>query len=158
MRDAVRAVVSGAALALGAAAVATGLLQVFGGGVAFGAALALAALVVLALRVLPRLAPAPDPAPAARPAPPATTVLVDLGASTIGQSLASPVHFDRVLRPRLVALTDERLRRHHGLDRTRRPDQARAVVGEDLWWFLHHPGHPQDAAVLAALLTRIEAL
>jgi hypothetical protein len=152
------AVVRGGAVALVAAAVATGLLQALGGGVAFGAALALAALVVLALRVLPRLAPAADPPPAPRPAPPAGTVTVDVGANTLGQSLASPVHFDRVLRPRLVALAEDRLRRHHGLDPQRHPEAARAAAGEELWALLHTPGHPQSAAALAALITRIEAL
>jgi hypothetical protein len=154
----VRAVLGGAVVALVAAAVATGLLQALGGGVAFGAALALAALVVLALRVLPRLAPAPDPPPAPRPAPPSSTVVVDVGASTLGQSLASPVHFDRVLRPRLVALAEDRLRRHHGLDPRRHPEQARALAGEDLWDLLHSRDHPQSAAALGALVTRIEAL
>lgn len=42
-------------------------------------------------------------------------------------------HFEYGVRPLLVDLVDDRLRRHHGIDRRARPDLARQIVGEELW-------------------------
>lgn len=42
-------------------------------------------------------------------------------------------HFEYGVRPILVDLVDDRVRRHHGVDRRRDPEQARAIMGEDLW-------------------------
>ncbi|MGH3096548.1 MAG: hypothetical protein ACRDMV_11195 [Streptosporangiales bacterium] len=42
-------------------------------------------------------------------------------------------HFEYGVRPLLVELIDDRLRRHHRIDRRAQPERARQIVGEELW-------------------------
>jgi hypothetical protein len=78
----------------------------------------------------------------------------------------SPRHYDMVTRPLLVRLMASRLSDHHGVDLHRHPDQARAIVGDDLWWWLDPSrsveGSSQppgvDARTLTRLVERLEAL
>lgn len=42
-------------------------------------------------------------------------------------------HFEYGVRPLLVDLIDDRLRRHHRIDRRTQPELARQIVGEELW-------------------------
>jgi hypothetical protein len=78
----------------------------------------------------------------------------------------SPRHYDMVTRPLLVRLMASRLSEHHGVDLHRQPDQARAIVGDDLWWWLDPTrsveGSSQppgvDARTLTRLVERLETL
>jgi hypothetical protein len=45
--------------------------------------------------------------------------------------------FTSAVRPRLYELVDERLRQRHGITMRDDPDRARALIGEQLWTFLH---------------------
>jgi hypothetical protein len=78
----------------------------------------------------------------------------------------SPRHYDLVTRPMLVRLMASRLADHHGIDLHQFPDQARVVVGEDLWWWLD-PTRPAegssqppgvDVRTLTRLVDRLEKL
>jgi hypothetical protein len=63
------------------------------------------------------------------------------------------------VRPRLVDLVDERLRHRHGLTLRRDPARARAVIGDELWTFLHAPVRrgpsPRDMATIIAEIEKI---
>jgi hypothetical protein len=81
-------------------------------------------------------------------------------------SRVSPRHYDLVTRPLLVRLMSARLADHHGIDLDRDPDAARALVGDDVWWWVD-PGRPAqtssqppgiDPAVLDRVVTRLERL
>jgi hypothetical protein len=78
----------------------------------------------------------------------------------------SPRHYDMVTRPLLVRLMASRLSDHHGIDLHRHPEQARAVLGEDVWWWLD-PDRPAegssqppgvDVRTLTRLVDRLESL
>jgi hypothetical protein len=78
----------------------------------------------------------------------------------------SPRHYDMVTRPLLVRLLASRLSDRHGIDLHRHPEQARAIVGDDLWWWLD-PTRPVegssqppgvDAGTLTRLVERLEKL
>ncbi|MQA06057.1 MAG: DUF4129 domain-containing protein [Streptosporangiales bacterium] len=68
-------------------------------------------------------------------------------------------HFEFGVRPILVDLVDDRLRRHHGVDRRRQPEQAHAIMGEDLWSLVttEQPESP-SATQLRGWVTAIERL
>jgi hypothetical protein len=78
----------------------------------------------------------------------------------------SPRHYDMVTRPLLVRLMASRLADRHGVDLHRQPERARAIVGDDLWWWLD-PNRPVegssqppgvDAGTLTRLVERLEKL
>jgi hypothetical protein len=78
----------------------------------------------------------------------------------------SPRHYDMVTRPLLVRLMASRLADHHSIDLHRDPEQARAVVGDDVWWWLD-PTRPAegssqppgvDVRTLTRLVERLENL
>jgi hypothetical protein len=78
----------------------------------------------------------------------------------------SPRHYDMVTRPLLVRLMASRLADRHGVDLHRHPEEARAIVGDDLWWWLD-PNRPVesssqppgvDAGTLTRLVERLEKL
>jgi hypothetical protein len=78
----------------------------------------------------------------------------------------SPRHYDMVTRPLLVRLMASRLSDRHGVDLYRDPEQARTIVGDDLWWWLD-PNRPVegssqppgvDAVTLTRLVDRLEKL
>jgi hypothetical protein len=78
----------------------------------------------------------------------------------------SPRHYDMVTRPMLVRLMASRLSERHGIDLHRNPGQARAIVGDDLWWWLD-PTRPVegssqppgvDLRTLTRLVERLETL
>jgi hypothetical protein len=66
----------------------------------------------------------------------------------------------------LVRLMANRLADHHGIDLQSSPEAARALVGEDVWWWLDPDREPErssqppgvDVATLGRLVTRLEAL
>lgn len=69
-------------------------------------------------------------------------------------------HFDAGVRPVLVELVDDRLRRHHGLERTRQPVAARAAMGEVLWDFVaaSRPERAPTASELEGVVGEVERL
>ncbi|MGZ4632416.1 MAG: hypothetical protein ACXV2G_07090 [Actinomycetes bacterium] len=78
----------------------------------------------------------------------------------------SPRHYDLVTRPLLVRLMASRLEDRHGVDPYRTPEAARAVVGEDVWFWLD-PDRPAQASsqppgvdvrTLTRLVERLENL
>jgi hypothetical protein len=60
----------------------------------------------------------------------------------------------------LVAIADERLLAHHGIDRATDPEGARAVMDPNLASYLERPSEPRRnlIAYLSDMVTRIEAL
>jgi hypothetical protein len=78
----------------------------------------------------------------------------------------SPRHYDMMTRPLLVRLMASRLSEQHGIDLHRSPELARAVVGDELWWWLD-PARPVegssqppgvDVRTLTRLVERLETL
>jgi hypothetical protein len=80
--------------------------------------------------------------------------------------IADATHAHRRLLPLLRAVATARLAAHHGVELDRRPDAARAVLGEEAWALLrpdrpepedrHGSGVPRK--VLTALIERVESL
>ena len=80
--------------------------------------------------------------------------------------VASAAHAHRRLLPLLRAAAAARLASQHGIELERRPDAARAMLGEDVWDLLrpdrpepedrHGPGVPR--AEIAAVIEAVEAL
>ena len=80
--------------------------------------------------------------------------------------VADADHAHRRLLPLLRAAAAARLSAKHGLELERRPEAARALLGEDVWELLrpdrpepenrHAPGVPKER--LAAVIERVEAL
>ncbi len=71
-------------------------------------------------------------------------------------------HFDSVVRPVLVGLGDERLQRH-GITRASHPEQARRLLGEQLWTLATGPSMASKdpgptPAQLTPLVERLESL
>lgn len=71
----------------------------------------------------------------------------------------SPRHYDLVTRPMLVRLLESRLADRHRVELRRSPEQARALVGEDVWRWLDPDREPdrssQPPGVDLRTLTRI---
>jgi hypothetical protein len=70
-----------------------------------------------------------------------------------------PHRFETLVQPLLGEITDERLRRRHGVDWRRDPKQAQALLGDELWALLRgdHVSSP-DIETVDALVRRIEQL
>jgi hypothetical protein len=60
-------------------------------------------------------------------------------------SQVSPRHYDLVTRPLLVRLMATRLADHHGIELAHSPDAARALLGDDLWWWVD-PTRPAQSS------------
>lgn len=70
-----------------------------------------------------------------------------------------PSRFVRVVRARLADVADERLRLRHGITRTGDPDQARQLMGELLWTFVHVPiTRNPTPKEMAAIVAKVEDL
>lgn len=54
-------------------------------------------------------------------------------------SHGDPERYGRAVVTRLRDLVDERLRQHHSVTLAGDPGRARALLGEQLWGFLHYP-------------------
>lgn len=54
-------------------------------------------------------------------------------------SHGDPERYARAVVTRLRDLVDERLRQRHSVTLAADPGRARAILGEHLWGFLHHP-------------------
>ena len=80
--------------------------------------------------------------------------------------IAEADHAHRRLLPLLRSAATARLSSRHGLDLERRPEAARALLGEDVWELLrpdrpppenrHGPGVPRER--IAAVIERVESL
>jgi hypothetical protein len=71
--------------------------------------------------------------------------------------------YDRLLRPLLADVAQNRLARHHGVDARTEPDRARQIMGDELWRATLGPisstrTRPPTVAQISALMTGIEAL
>lgn len=67
--------------------------------------------------------------------------------------------FVSAVRPRLYELVDERLRQRHGITLREDPDRARALIGEQLWTFLHaRAGRTPTAREMTALVGDMEKI
>jgi hypothetical protein len=101
--------------------------------------------------------PEPEPAPAERR--PRPFALADRWALRLSVTSGDVEWFSRVVRARLVTLTAQRLRLHHGVRLTDEPERARAVLPEDLYEFLTAPlTRTPTPPELDRLITRIEEI
>jgi hypothetical protein len=67
--------------------------------------------------------------------------------------------FGVVVQPAMTDLVDERLRLHHGVSRQAQPERASALMGKDLWKFIHEPvARSLNPKEMAALVAQMEAL
>ena len=132
-----------------------------------GLVVALSALAVLGLLVLALGVPA-APSRRRRPLPSFDEPYPTFQhvSEQLSWAQVSPRHYDMVTRPLLVRLMASRLSDHHGIDLHRDPDRARAVVGDDVWWWLD-PRRPAegssqppgvDVRTLTRLVERLENL
>ncbi|WP_432979994.1 hypothetical protein [Dactylosporangium sp. CA-233914] len=70
-----------------------------------------------------------------------------------------PGRFAAVVVPRFTDLVDARLRQRHGITLSGNPEQARRLVGEDLWKLLHYtPSRVPSPQDIASIVAKVEAL
>ncbi|GAA3450151.1 hypothetical protein [Dactylosporangium matsuzakiense] len=70
-----------------------------------------------------------------------------------------PNRFSAVVVPRFTDLVDARLRQRHGITLAGHPEQARKLVGEDLWKLLHYtPSRVPSPQDIASIVAKVEAL
>ena len=109
-----------------------------------------------------RTAPVLRSAPPELPPPGERQVRLARLETALTYSHDSARQFDRTVRPLLRDLTNDRLRRRHGVDIRHSPAAARAIIGEELWQLFQdapsgrpdEPGPPPEG--LAALVAAVE--
>ncbi|MEV6924682.1 hypothetical protein AB0M46_09250 [Dactylosporangium sp. NPDC051485] len=70
-----------------------------------------------------------------------------------------PGRFAALVVPRFTDLVDARLRERHGITLAAAPEQARELVGEELWQLLHYtPSRVPSPQDLASIVAKVEAL
>ncbi|WP_433052141.1 hypothetical protein [Dactylosporangium sp. CS-033363] len=70
-----------------------------------------------------------------------------------------PNRFAAVVVPRFTDLVDARLRQRHGITLAGQPEQARKLVGEELWQLLHYtPSRVPSPQDIASIVAKVEAL
>lgn len=70
-----------------------------------------------------------------------------------------PNRFAAVVVPRFTDLVDARLRQRHGITLAGAPEQARALIGEELWQLLHYtPSRVPSPQDIASIVAKVEAL
>jgi hypothetical protein len=70
-----------------------------------------------------------------------------------------PNRFAAVVVPRFTDLVDARLRQRHGITLAGQPEQARRLVGEELWNLLHYtPSRVPSPQDIASIVAKVEAL
>lgn len=130
-------------------------------------------LTVMLLRRAIRAVPATPPPPATRSelwgvtddgadrSPPADGVAraVQRWESRFGWTERDPSRYKSAVQPRLYELVDERLRQRHGITMRSDPDRARALIGEQLWTFLHaRVARTPNAREMAAVVDEMEKI
>jgi hypothetical protein len=79
--------------------------------------------------------------------------------SRFGWTERDPARYKSAVHPRLYELVDERLRQRHGITLRSDPTQARALIGEQLWTFLHaRVAHTPTAREMAAVIDEMEKI
>ena len=84
----------------------------------------------------------------------------------LGWAGASQRHYDRITRPMLSRLLGVALQERHRLDITQQPEEARRLVGADLWPLIDPSAPPSDdsdvpgpdKAALSRVIDRLEQL
>jgi hypothetical protein len=154
------------------AGAAAGLAACYLTGGARGLVIAATGLAVLALLVMrAAIAPAAGPRPARRKGKPPSVREADFPAyrkiaSDVAWAGSSRRHYDHALRPLLRRLLGSLLAERHRLDLARHPNQARLLVGEDLWPLVDPSRPPSedgdapgvDLATLSRMVDRLEGL
>lgn len=162
-----RALIAAAGAAAGAGLAAAYVVAGPEGLVALGIVLASAALLAARAAITP---PASRRPAARRPASPAVRA-ADFPAyrkieSNLGWAGGSQRHYDHITRPMLSRLLGAALEERHRLDISGHPEEARRLVGADLWSLID-PSAPQsddsnapgpDRAVLSRVVDRLEQL
>ncbi|MFG2038295.1 hypothetical protein [Dactylosporangium sp. NPDC048998] len=70
-----------------------------------------------------------------------------------------PGRFAAVVVPRFTDLVDARLRQRHGITLAGAPEQARRLVGEEIWQLLHYtPSRVPSPQDIASIVAKVEAL
>ncbi|MET7400845.1 hypothetical protein ABZS66_45935 [Dactylosporangium sp. NPDC005572] len=70
-----------------------------------------------------------------------------------------PGRFAALVVPRVTDLVNGRLRQRHGITLTSAPEQARELVGEELWQLLHYtPSRVPSPRDVASIVAKVEAL
>ncbi|GAA0932254.1 hypothetical protein [Virgisporangium aurantiacum] len=130
-------------------------------------------LTVLLLRRAMKAVPAAPPPPATRSdlwgvtddgadrSPPADGVVraVQRWESRFGWTERDPSRYKSAVQPRLYELVDERLRQRHGITMRSDADRARALIGEQLWTFLHaRVARTPNAREMAAVVDEMEKI
>jgi hypothetical protein len=93
--------------------------------------------------------------------PPADGVVraVQRWESRFGWTERDPSRYKSAVQPRLYELVDERLRQRHGITMRSDPDRARALIGEQLWTFLHaRVARTPNAREMAAVVDEMEKI
>jgi hypothetical protein len=103
--------------------------------------LVLLSLLRLLRRALPAVRPSLFEKTGARGGPPVLVELEQLR-SRLASSQSSAFEFHYRLRPHLVSLAAARLERRHGVDLSRHPERARALLGEQAWGLLRPDWEP----------------
>jgi hypothetical protein len=137
-------------------------------------ALAIWVVIVTALVLLTLVRQAREPKPASRfeqalrrgkPANPQPEELLRMDRELL-LGIAEADHAHRQLLPHLRAVAAARIGARHGFELERRPETARALLGDDVWELLrpdrpepkdrHGPGVPRSR--VAAVIDRVESL
>ena len=143
------------------------ILHLTGIGAPYGLIVATITCIVLLRGILVALAVQPVPktmrdAPPSNPVPAVADGVRDQAnrwASRLEWTKGDLRRFGHVVQPAMTDLVDERLRLHHGVTRAADPSRSRAIMGEDLWKFVHEPvARSLNPKEMAALVAQMEAL
>lgn len=79
--------------------------------------------------------------------------------SRFGWTERDPARFQSAVHPRIYELVDERLRQRHSITLRDDPARARALIGEQLWEFLHtRAARTPSTREMAAVVDEVEKI